>query len=465
MGKAGLSGYLSPVRATAVSAILAFAIVAAACGGSDGDDGAEPPRPVQATAERIVENDVPTVRSTVEVRFNQALDPVSEATLAEAFTIALAEESALTGLAIGVPVVESVALSNTSSRIAVLTVDGIVADGTLLRVADDAFSEGALGETEIPIGSVYSATGVILASGMLTFGDDFATAPREIETVQESDRDPLLVREALATHLDFRGTPDDIRQAALDLYDTMPAEIAPAPKIRAALAALLGTFFQPGVESFLTDQNCTGAPAAQVIFQPPPGAPDFAGNVTFAEDGRRIVSLRPDLEAAPFELIMPVLAHEAIHCDNLDSRQEEVAAGALDIYIYLHLIAVDPELVFDPSPIARSLNIEALAMINSGRYVPESIGILQSPGVTRALPGANVDAASFDELVGERYGPPGLISPAEPVAEAYVEQLAIAAAMPEGPAFDIDYLDELLGRAISADILEAAILALGLIPL
>ena len=51
-------------------------------------------------------------------------------------------------------------------------------------------------------------------------------------------------------------------------------------------------------------------------------------------------------------------------------------ASAIDVYLYIHLLISQPELVRDPSPLARNFNIEALAMLNSGRAVPESLGIL-----------------------------------------------------------------------------------------
>lgn len=160
---------------------------------------------------------------------------------------------------------------------------------------------------------------------------------------------------------------------------------------------------------------------------------------------------------------MPILAHEAIHCDAEDSRSEEVAATAFDAFLYLQLAAAIPEIVNAGTRLSRELNVDAIALINSGRRLPESVGILPSPGVPRVLPDSTVPYASFAELVAAAY--PGIDQPqsvSEPLAEAYVGRLATLAGMQPGQPFNVRYLDELLGRALDLPALGKAIDAFGL---
>src|SRR6185436_1602538 len=125
------------------------------------------------------------------------------------------------------------------------------------------------------------------------------------------------------------------------------------------------------------------------------------------------------------ELLMPVLAHEAIHCDATDGLAEEVAATAFDTFLYLHLLAAEPDLAGAGTKVGRELNVDAIAMINSGRRLPESIGLLPSVGVTRVLPETNSPAGSFAELVVQSYPTITTTTSApEPLAQTYVANIA-----------------------------------------
>lgn len=103
--------------------------------------------------------------------------------------------------------------------------------------------------------------------------------------MKDADRDPEAMRAVLAEMLDRRGSDERTKKAALARYDSIPAAIIPAPKIRAALAGLTGTFAEPAIDALLTTSNCSGKPVAQVLFQPPPNAPDLIARVTFTKGG------------------------------------------------------------------------------------------------------------------------------------------------------------------------------------
>jgi len=143
---------------------------------------------------------------------------------------------------------------------------------------------------------------------------------------------------------------------------------------------------------------------------------------------------------------MPILAHEAIHCDNVDGRFEEIAATAIDTFLFMQLLAVSPDLASAATLLSREASIDAIALINSGRRLPESIGVLRSVGVTKVLPASGSTAPAFAEFVAAAYAQIDYNdSPDEPLAQAYVQTLAKQAGLPVASAFNLKYLDELLG--------------------
>jgi hypothetical protein len=272
------------------------------------------------------------------------------------------------------------------------------------------------------------------------------------------------MRAALEDHLRARKESAETVARALEVFDTTPPSIVPSAKLRAALAALTGTFAEPAISALLTTQNCTEKPAAGVLFQEPPGGGNLIARVT-RSSGARVVSINPFAEGERIEHLMPILAHEAIHCDEDDGIYEEVAATAFDGFLYLQLVSVFPDLAEANTRVARELNIDAVAMINSGQRWPESIGILQSPGVELALPLTTSPARSFAEIVALAYRQiTETDSPPEAVAQAYADRIAEFSGQLRGEAFDLVYLDQTLGLALDPGILAAAIVAFGLTP-
>ena len=430
-------------RALVVGLAALVVALAVSCGG--GEPPPPPVRPLEATAERLYEDELPLARSVVRVRFDSGVEPVTLRALNTAFRLELPENSPLTGHSLAEIPVDGVEV--VSSRVIEVTVAGLIVNGSSLHVASGALV-GLDDEVAVAVASEFTELGVVLAGGVFAFGDLSLVEPRQVEAPTEADRDPFRVRAALEEHLDEREASEAVRETALFLYDRMDIDVVPEPKVRAALAALAGTFADGAVRSLLGPDNCTGSGAAFIGFQEPPGDLDLAARVTYDEDGRRIVSIRPDLEAGPFELLMPLLAHEAIHCDQLDSLAEEVVASAIDIFLYIHLLLSQPELARDDSPLARNFNIEALAMLNSGRAAPESLGILPSPHGREALPDSGVAHRSFVDVIAAAYeGDLDASAPVEPVAQQYLDALAQAVGAPLGSAIDLDYVDALLARA------------------
>lgn len=445
----------------ALVALLAVLTTVVAC--DDTSASAVPPELTGAKAERDLSQDgAALLTTTVTVRFDRSyqLAP-AKVPLASFFELAVPTIKNTTDRVFP----QSAEFQDKNDRRVVkLAINRLIPEGSKLKVAKAAFAADAKGDLEIDVESELTPTAVVLASTSLAVPGPELLAEAVTTEVRPEDRDPAVQRKALESDLDLRHVPNEVRASALARFDSIPQDLVPSPKIRAALAALTGTFAEPALDALFTEKNCTGKPVALIAFQPPPDFPDLLARVTFSNN-RRVISLNPVLESDRIEHIMPFLAHETIHCDLEDSRTEEVAATAFDTFLYTQLIAADPTLVTTGSKAARELNIDTVAFINSGRRFPESVGILPSAGVPKAIPNTNSNFGSFAELIAAAYpGVDAATSSSEPVAEAYVARLAQVAGIPAQSPFNLKYLDELVGRAMDPKTQAEAILALGLVP-
>ncbi len=361
--------------------------------------------------------------------------------------------------------VQKASIAPGTGRVIDLKVAALIPRETTVTVRKSLFQANVTGTIESSVASDLDETLAVLASKALVSSNESLLGDPETAPVTDADRDTAAMRAILDAHLQQRQVDTQTLQDALTIYDTIPEAIVPSPKLRAALAALTGTFAEPAIASILTADNCTNLPADKVQFAVPPDNPKLLARVTYVASGARVISINPYAEGERIEHLMPILAHEAIHCDQEDGVVEEVAATAFDGFLYLQLVAADPTLANAKTRVARELNTDAMALINSGALIPESVGILPSVGVTSVLPGTNVTAQSFAEFVADAY--PQIdqaTSPTEPLASTYAHILAGVALMPDGDAFDLQYLDELLSRAMNGQVLYIDITAFELAP-
>ncbi len=451
------------LRAFAIVAVAALALALSACSSGSTEKGSAPPKLVSAEARRDVVSGTARQSTTITVKFDRAFVLSSKRLpLASYFELELADPRASQPQR---ALVKTAKIDGDSNRSVTLTVDRLIPQDSKLKVAKKAFARDAPGDLEIAVASDMSEIGFILATNALEFTDPKVFDEAVIAPVTDADRDPAAMRKVLEQHFDARKSPEEMKKAGLAAYDQIAVATVPSPKARAALAALTGTFAEAALQSLFSNDNCTGKPAALIAFQPPPELPDLLARATLARDGRRIISLNPKIEGERIEPLMSILAHEAIHCDNKGSRIEEVASTSFDTFFYLEMLSAFPELPATGTVLVRELNINALAMINSGARYPESVGILRSAGFTTAVPGTSAPYPSFGDLVVAAYSRvPEADSPEEPVAHAYVVALAARSGLTPKSAFDIRYLDELLGRSLDIRTLTLAIQALKLAP-
>lgn len=434
--------------------------------GVAGCSGGEPARgaPGVASVEvgRIRENGLATTRTRLTVVFDGPIElREGRVPLASHFEIRLLQADGTSTRVL----VTAAARSESSRREVLIDVDTLITNGSTLLISRRLFDPRATGTIDVPIEGAFEPAVAVLASRPLAPADPAFFEQPETAAPDPFADDPAAMRERLRVHLNTRGVDGKTLNEALAIFDAIPEAQVPSPKLRAALAALVGTFAEPAIGDLLTNRNCTGLPALRIAFEQPPGGERLFARVTYAGSGARVVSIDPALGDDRFELLMPLLAHEALHCDRLDSKVEEVAATAFDTLLYLQLLAADPTLAEERTRLARELRIDALAMVNSGGTWPESVGVLRSPGVTAVLPGTNARFPSFGELAAAAYpSVTALRSPTEPLATAYVVLLSAEVAREVEDAFDLRYLDGLLGEAFSLRDLFAVITAFGLEP-
>lgn len=454
----------SRARAGTVAVLVALLLVVAACRGES--TPAQVPRATTAAAERVIEDGAATARSTVRVEFpaGEEIELALEgAELRDAFTLRTPGLNT-TFTPQNIPVT-SVSVSPDEPNAVLLEVDGLVPERTELRIRRAALAEGGEGSYPVAVTSPLTALDVVLATNPVAPTDAAVFSVASVPPTTPADNDSDSVRTALEEHLAARGTTGAVADRAMDHYDTIAAEIVTSPKLRAALAGLTGTFAEPAIEHLLTNANCTGLAAERIAFEPPPDLPDLLARVTYASDGARIISLNPILEGEPFQLLMPILMHEAIHCDQVDGQDEEIAATAFDSFFYILLIAAEPELARAGTTLSRNFNLDALALMNSGRLLPESVGTLPSNGIANVFPGVDGGPSSFAAHIAAAYDtlPPGPSAP-EDLAIAYAALLGADLELPPGNPFDLVYLDALLGLTMHPPVLWSAMEVLGVEP-
>jgi hypothetical protein len=437
-------------------------IAAVLAGCSRGEPAPQAPGVATVTVERLRENGLATTRSRLTVFFDGPVESrEGRVPLASHFELRLLQADGTTRRVL----VASARRSEQSRREVILEVDYLVTNGSTLVISRRLFDRKASGSIEATVSGGLEPAVAILASRALRPADPSFYDPPVAAEPDPLAEDATAMRERLQAHLGSRGVDAETLADALAIFDAIPERQVPSPKLRAALAGLVGTFAEPALADLLTGQNCTGLPAQRIAFEAPPGDERLFARVTYAASGARVVSIDPALRDERFELLMPLLAHEAVHCDRFDSKVEEVAATAFDTLLFLRLVAADPTLAREQTRLARELRFDALAMLNSGGTWPESIGVLRSPGVSAALPETNAPYPSFGELAAAAYpSVTELRSPTEPLAAAYMTALAAEAGADRGDPFDLRYLDALLGMAVELRELLAVIATFGLEP-
>jgi hypothetical protein len=174
------------------------------------------------------------------------------------------------------------------------------------------------------------------------------------------------------------------------------AQLAPDPRLRAAVALLVGTpaegaidVYRSGVFSRLAFDN--GVPDATAI-----------GAVLVRVRGTRPeVVVHPAFASEDPRVLAMVVAHEALHQDSLVSDTEEQIARTLDTYVYAQMILEEPQLARSGTPLVRAANARLLARLHgratSGAGEPTP-GNAYLRSFVKAVTGQDVANIAFDDV-------------------------------------------------------------------
>ncbi len=440
-------------------AVIAVVVVIASCGGSGGPP--EPPALTRATAERQVDNGLALQRTVITLEFEA---PVYNGKRDEPASSYFHLEVASAIAADGTETLSPSGVRVDGATVS-LTINQPVPVESTLSIDGGFFGREKDPPVETTVASSLSAFQATLAAHALTpTSPDIVTAGGP-PPVTGADRDPVAMRQALVQHMVARGSTGAIVARAEDTFDNIDPAVVPSPKLRAAIASLNGSFAEPAITYLFSDVSCVKTPVVRIDFEDIPDGDSLLARVIYDDAGNRIIVLSPALEGERFELLMPLIAHEAIHCDREDSAEEEIAATAFDVLLYAQLLTVDPTIALQETPLSRVFNLDLITMINSGRRYPESLGVLPSDGIVEALPGSSSTVGSFAEHIANAYQLDSVSDPTpEILSDVYAAVLADTVGLDAGEPFDLVYLDQLIGLQFDPQSLADVVVALTLQP-
>ncbi len=167
--------------------------------------------------------------------------------------------------------------------------------------------------------------------------------------------------------------------------DKRAASLIIDPKLRAAFAAQVGTVWEPAIEFFLSSDRFEALVLKDYSESRRPDALAFS---EMGAGGRRLLSVSATAFAdASFAQAIASIGHEINHDDFLGGPAEEAIIGTLTAVAHLQVLARQPSLLAERSPMARMNNTQAMALLNSREAGSGEIRILAEPATL--FPGGN----------------------------------------------------------------------------
>lgn len=168
------------------------------------------------------------------------------------------------------------------------------------------------------------------------------------------------------------------REAGLRVYGNATAERKiPDPQLRAAFAALKGTFAAPAIKYFLHAKTKAGIP---LFLQAGYGGgfPAIASVASTANPDQKQVFFNSRYQYENPFLLTSTWAHEPLHGEGGASLDEEGVASSFTHLLNLRQLVRHPELARSGTELARFRNTQTLARLNSGRGA--HLGLYKSNG-------------------------------------------------------------------------------------
>jgi hypothetical protein len=225
------------------------------------------------------------------------------------------------------------------------------------------------------------ATFVYPDAAPMTLAPDPGIAPDQLEE---------RVRAELLRLLQDRLPADAARSVAV-FDDSVAVAKLSDPRLRAALALLVGTKAEPAVETILGDDVLFVAFDDLPLVPFLPGfdpVPVFA--LTGSVAGKYVILVNRRYEDDHFALLSPFLVHEALHVgDPADGRPEEVVNALLgNTFVTAELLADHPEIVAGDTELSRWLLTFVSGLLFNSKTPLEARGAEgMAPGSPLPLPG------------------------------------------------------------------------------
>ncbi|MEJ7811879.1 MAG: hypothetical protein WKG32_15815 [Gemmatimonadaceae bacterium] len=246
------------------------------------------------------------------------------------------------------------------------------------------------------------------------------------------------------------------RAAAVSVFnDPVARQRIPSPTLRAALAALHGTFAEPAIDYYLHATTGGGLPlVASVGFGPLPHDV-FGRRTSLGASGQFSLTINAEHLGDNPLAFAGLLAHEVLHDDDQLSRAEEATATAMEALFYLRQFAQHPDIARRPTWLSQRLGLVAVALLNTG--VGSRLGLLASNGNSRLYPGSKLPNTNFYSMISD-------VGPASSPGNALLGQYLAGIQEPGKPLCSpttftlslVECLDRSLGAVISPEELVAA---------
>ncbi len=230
------------------------------------------------------------------------------------------------------------------------------------------------------------ATGVYPDSPELGFAQGPAKTPEQTQ----QDLQAFLTQR-------FADDPAKVQEALNHFNDPALIEKVPDARLRSAAVSLMGTIGEPTIQSIKDDPNLLG-----IDFGTPPSiSPDGkqpTAQVTFTEDGQRLVIFNRNYEHENPQLLSSILYHEMLHTDKNVALEEEMAASSLQYIAHMQQLQTDPSIAQGQTGLTQSMNTFTLARLNSGDPNSASLSIFSSDPNRNIFPGGSRQVKDFASL-------------------------------------------------------------------
>jgi hypothetical protein len=181
------------------------------------------------------------------------------------------------------------------------------------------------------------------------------------------------------------------RQSAMAVYsDSTAVSKVSSPSLRAALAALTGTFAEPAID-FILHSQVNGQPHFTDVHWADPSAftsPGYIAEVIGLGNGQQYIQFNDAFRGENPFLFVDAMSHEPLHADGEIHQTEEAVNHSLDKLIYLHQLVRHPWLATSGHALSRYLDTQGILRINGGKGT--TLGLFDSNGDLPLMPGSTI---------------------------------------------------------------------------